>query len=556
MEAETRNCANCKTGFTLEPDDFGFYAKMGVPPPKLCPECRFKRRSVFRNERTLYNRKCARCERSIVAMYNPKSPYVVYCNDCWQSDKWDGFAYGRDYNFNRPFLEQLQELVKVVPKAATYSSPLTGPNINSEYTNFSGGNKDGYLLFNSGPGNDNCAYSRGLINNKDTFDVYFADEVERGYEGVNVHKSSGIAWGQNSTDCVDSYFLLNCVGCLNCFGCVNMRHKSFCFFNQQLTKDEWKRRVSEILGSYTKIQEIQKQFEAHALTFPRRENNNLKNVNCTGNYIFESKNCFSCFELSFCENVNYSFSAKFAKDSYDLLGHGRKSELLLEGVGVGLASKVIGGWWVEVSHDVEYSFATRSSEFCIGCDGVKNAKYTILNKRYDETEYRKIREHIVSELKSLDIYGLFMPPQLALFGYNEAVGQDNFPLTKEEAVAQGFRWQDDIQMTKGKETMQAKDLPDHIKDAEDSIVKEIIACMDCGRNYRIIPAELSFYRRQILPLPRRCFNCRFLDRIKRRGPYKLFDRACAKCGKGIKTNFAPDRPEIVYCEACYQSEVI
>jgi len=30
---------------------------------------------------------------------------------------------------------------------------------------------------------------------------------------------------------------------------------------------------------------------------------------------------------------------------------------------------------------------------------------------------------------------------------------------------------------------------------------------------------------------------------------------CDNCKKDIKTNFDPDRPEIVYCEQCYQSEV-
>ena len=45
--------------------------------------------------------------------------------------------------------EQLRELAIKVPKFATYSSVQMGPNINSEYANFAGGNKDGYLIFNS-----------------------------------------------------------------------------------------------------------------------------------------------------------------------------------------------------------------------------------------------------------------------------------------------------------------------------------------------------------------------------------------------------------------------
>ena len=56
MNQETKQCQNCKQEFTIEPDDFAFYEKMGVPAPVLCPSCRFQRRCLFRNEMTLYNR--------------------------------------------------------------------------------------------------------------------------------------------------------------------------------------------------------------------------------------------------------------------------------------------------------------------------------------------------------------------------------------------------------------------------------------------------------------------------------------------------------------------
>ncbi len=570
MTSETKTCVACKTEFTLDATDLGFYEKMGVPAPNMCPTCRFMRRSIYRNESTLYKSTCKLCGRSVVTMYNPKpasparlaseraggSPYTVYCNDCWLSDKWDPLSYAKEYNLSRPFFEQLKELSQKVPKSATYSSYATGPNINSEYTNFSGGNKDCYLCFNSGPKNENCAYCRGIMKTRDTLDTYYAQETERTYEGVNVQKSTGIAWGQNVLECLDSWFLLNCTGVQNCFGCVNLRHKSYYFFNEPLSKEEWKKKVGEIAGSYEKVEETKKRFAEHALKFPRRQNNNLKSVGSSGNYIFESKNCVSCFEATQCEDVRHSFSIKLTKDSFDLIGHGRYSELLLEGVGVGVSQRVIGSWWVEGSHNVEYSFATRASEYCFGCDGVRNGKYSILNKQYSEEEYNKLRAHIIEELKNKNLYGLFMPPELSPFAYNEAIGHDNIPLTKEEAIGKGFRWQDDIPATRGKETVKQENIPDHIKDVPDSIVNEILACIVCGRNYKIIKPELAMYKKALIPIPRKCFQCRHKERIERRGSFMFFDRACAHCGKTIKTNFPPDSPEIVYCELCYQQEVI
>ena len=549
-------CKKCQQNFSLDKDDFSFYKKMKMPVPKICPDCRFKMRASWRNERTLYNRNCDLCERSIISMYNPKSPYTVYCNECFISDKWDPFSYAMDYNPNKPFFEQLKELIIKVPKSTTYSSAAIGPNINSEYTNFAGGNKDGYLIFNSGPDNENCAYSRGLIKSRDVYDAYYGDVIENVYEGVSVHKSNGIVWGQNVSDCIDSLFILNCSGCQNCFGCVNLRHKSYYFFNEPLSRDEWLKRVSKISGSFIKTEEMKKKFAEFSFKFPHRSNNNLKTTNCEGDYIFESKNCFDCFEVSFSEDMRHSFSVKRGKDCADMIGYCRNSELLYNGVGVGAGSrKVICSWWVESSQDVEYSFATRQSNDCIGCDAIKNGSFVILNKKYNKKEYQKTKENIIKELIGKEIYGDFFPSGLSFFGYNETIAQDNMPLIKEEVLRQGFRWEDDIQKTEGKETIKPAEIPDNIKDIPDNFINEILVCTECSRNYKLIARELEFYRKMIIPIPRKCWNCRFIDRIHRRGSYKFWKRVCDKCKKEITTNYVSNRPEIVYCENCYQKEV-
>ncbi len=203
-----------------------------------------------------------------------------------------------------------------------------------------------------------------------------------------------------------------------------------------------------------------------------------------------------------------------------------------------------------------YSFYIANCNDCIGCDAIKNCKYAIFNKEYDKNKYEELKNHIVKELTGLGIHGLMMPVEIAPFAYNESIAQDNFPLSKEEATSQGFRWEDDIQMTKGKETMKPEEINDNIKDVKDSITGEILKCISCERNYKITEQELLFYRKMNLPIPRQCFYCRHQDRIQRRGPYKFWDRKCDNCGKDIKTNYSPDRKEIIYCEKCYQDEVI
>jgi CxxC-x17-CxxC domain-containing protein len=44
--------------------------------------------------------------------------------------------------------------------------------------------------------------------------------------------------------------------------------------------------------------------------------------------------------------------------------------------------------------------------------------------------------------------------------------------------------------------------------------------------------------------------------MKMRNPRKLFERDCDKCGREMITTYSPERPEIVYCEECYNRAVM
>lgn len=552
---ETRNCQRCKNSFVLDKDDFSFYEKMKVPAPKVCPDCRFKMRAMWRNEMSLYSgRKCGLCGKMILSMYSLSSKYKVYCYECFYSDKWNPESYGKKYHIDEQFFKQLGELLENVPRINLGISSGDGPNINSEYLNMASSCKNCYLIFNGGI-NEDSMYMRGVRNSFFSLDCYFAENLERCYESINTQKSSGILWGHNVVGCIDSAFILNGSGLNNCFGCVNLRNKSNCWFNEQLTPEEYRKRLDEVMGSYDKLEKVKKEFYNLCLKYPHRENNNIKIVDSNGDYLTECKSVKNSFEVTSAENCSNLFSSKFLKDSLGTIGYGTKSELLLEVVATGHSSNIIGSYWAENCSNIMYSFDLRNCNDCIGCDGLKNAQYCILNKQYSKEEYEKLKDHIIKELTDLGIHGLMMPPEIAPFAYNETIAQDNMPLTKEEAIAQGFRWEDDIQMTKGKATLQPEEIPDHINDVKNTITSEILKCIECTRNYKITEQELLFYRKMVLPIPRKCFFCRHKDRIERRGPYKFWDRKCDNCGKDIKTNYAPNRPEKVYCEACYKAEI-
>jgi len=145
--SETRNCQNCHSEFQIEPEDFKFYEKMQVPPPTFCPECRFQRRLMFRNERALYKDTCDLCKKDMISVFSPDKPFKVYCSPCWWSDNWDPLEAGQNYDPCRNFFEQIKEVMLKAP----FMNLITGYSslVNSDYVNHAGELKNSYLVYNA-----------------------------------------------------------------------------------------------------------------------------------------------------------------------------------------------------------------------------------------------------------------------------------------------------------------------------------------------------------------------------------------------------------------------
>ncbi|MBP7805289.1 MAG: hypothetical protein KA052_03680, partial [Candidatus Pacebacteria bacterium] len=221
--------------------------------------------------------------------------------------------------------------------------------------------------------------------------------------------------------------------------------------------------------------------------------------------------------------------------------------------------------WSE-SRDLEYCAYGIGSSNCFGCVGISKKNFCILNKQYSKEEYFELRDKIIKHMDELPYhdslgrvytYGEFFPAEFSPLAYNESLAQDYMPLDSKEAKDKGFLWREP-NIREFQTTTNGADLPDLIGDVQESITKEIIACIDCRRAYRIVPIEFQFYKKVLLPLPRKCHNCRFLDRFKFINPPKLWHRSCMNegCQNEFETSYSPDRPEIVYCESCYQQAVV
>ena len=183
---------------------------------------------------------------------------------------------------------------------------------------------------------------------------------------------------------------------------------------------------------------------------------------------------------------------------------------------------------------------------------LRHKKYCILNKQYEKEEYFALRKRIVEHMKKNSEWGEFFPKSSSCFAYNESTVNEYFPLSKEEALAKGFQWREASQK---EYQAQAYVIPDRIQDVPPSIVNELLACAGCGKNYRIVSQELSFYHTMNIPIPRKCSDCRHFFRMSLRNLKHLWQRNCAQCGVVLESTYAPERPERVVCEKCYRKEV-
>jgi hypothetical protein len=590
-DSEKRVCQNCRSEFIIDASDFAFYEKISVPAPTFCPECRMVRRAQFRNEWNFYKRPCGLCGSDTISIYPKTAPFPVYCAECYWSDRWDPSSYGREYDFSKSFFEQYLAFMEVVPRIAI----MNVESVNSIYTHLCAQNRNCYLLVESSF-NENLQYGYWMQHSKDSIDNAFGTNIELCYETVAAFDSYRLNYSSKCFGCSHSWFLKSCTDCQNCFGCINLRHKKYCFFNKQLSKTEYETEIKKLnLHTWEGVVNAEKRVREFYLAHP----NSYADIhNCsgsTGNYMTNSKNCRSCFYCMEAQDSKYSVHIlQNIQDCYDVDTAGMNASLLYETMNTALSvQRVMFSSLVWSGHDIFYSENLVSNcENCFGCISLNKKSYCILNKQYSKEEYLELLPMIIEQMGRIpyrDVngyrysFGEFFPIEFSVFGYNQTVAQDYFPLSELDAKQRGYRW---IQPEEKnyKSAINAIDFPNQDTDFM-KYADQVIGCMHngtcgdrCTKVYRFTQEELLFYESMNLSLPRLCPNCRHSARIRRLNSFRLWHRRCTcagvksenevyqntashfhgsnHCPNEFETSYAPERPEIVYCEKCYQGEVV
>jgi hypothetical protein len=555
-------CVQCHTDFVLDPNDLSFYSKMNVPEPTLCPRCRRLRRLSWLNDYVLYNRECLLCKKNFISMYAKNNVKEVLCPKCFHSDAWDPEKYAVEYNPEISFFEQFGNLVKSIPMLGVVNDDGIG-SVNCLYNNDIGFSKNCTMCFVSWK-MENCMNSFYLCMGKDLFDCHgVIDMCEFTYEGVmieQVNRSKFMYWSSSCTDCAFGYDLRGCTDCFMCFG---LRNKQYYFKNQKYSHEEYQKIIDSYkLNTRVGQEHAKKEFEEFLKTKPRKFAEMRQAVASSGTDIHRSKNTRDTnygplsIDSRYCANgVNYI-------SCYDCSGGG-ETELSYECVTPDQSYNSIGTIKSWKNRNISYCIDCHSCEEVFGCVGVKKGTHMILNKRYTKEAYTVLKAQIISDMRKRGEYGEFFPTMYSPLGINETRAYSELNLSRDEAIAQGYTWQDELQQTRGKETTQQKGVSNAIEYVTDSITDEVLACASCARNYKILPDELTFYRRMKIPIPDHCFFCRMQKREDMRGGFDLNKRTCdctetrhiheGRCTEDFQTFFTTDKESRhIYCETCYQ----
>lgn len=575
---EWKTCAVSGVEFPIYQSDLDFYAKISptfaeqrfeIPTPTLCPEERQRGRVYFRNERKLYKNKCAATGKSTISSYNPDILYKIYDQAYWWSDARDPMDYGFEFDFSKNFTEQFDFLLKDIPHSALCSIGSE----NSDYTNFALNVKNCYLVFGGG-GNEDCLYCNMISwwsNDVDSLSIFDSQEC---YQCIWVKWCHGCSYIVDSNNCSWCILVEDCNGCNDCIMCVWLSNQRYYFHNQYVWPEKIKELKNNISSLLDKASNIYHTFVALKSTQVKVNSHMLNSQNCWWEIINDSYNCIDGFNINNCENckhVSFLHNAEWSFDiDYASPYWANHSYNLCSSTGTSNSMVTFLSW---NNSFIYYCFACFDCKDCFWCIWLRNKQYCVFNRQYTKEEYEAQVAKIVTHMQTTGERGEFFHPSLSPFGYNETVAQEYYPIEVKgdelcvkgdegiDLLTSGYKWSSYSSDPKIPDTAQVL-RPAETSDEDrakltdtDDILRQVILCEVSNRPYMIQKAELEFYRKHNLPIPRKHPDIRHEERMKLRPGRTLYLRTCDCCGEEMLSVYSQDHEWKVYCEKCYQDTV-
>ncbi len=465
-----------------------------LPLPDVYPTAVLRQMSPFGNQFYIYRDKSALSGKSQLSRYNPAFGYQITTSEEFWSEEVDNTAFGRPYDFMRPFFEQWDELMH-----RCYLLPLLNAQIeNCEFANGCFNCKSCYLCFDTLESED-CLYcfacQKGLAN----FDCCHAGECRYCYSCSDVTNCYECQHCRDCYNCSNCFACRDCRSCTDCFGCIGLNNGKYLLFNEQLSKEEYARRLQgfrlEAPDSRAAMLAEAGQIQAargHAT------NTCINCENCTGSYLRNSNNLFHCYNTLNSKDCAFLLGGVQSRDHYS--GCAYNSEL-------GYCSLNSSSYNCHFSYCASHCnncwysyYLFNNCSDCFGCASLKKKNYCILNFQYGKKEYDALLPRIVEHMKSTGEWCEWFPVQVSTNTYQESWAHEYLEdIPEEEIHRRGYKIGTVTHQAADANAVDVEKLPQPI--AAEMVLGKSIRCRVSGQAFSFQAAELEFYRKYSIPVP-------------------------------------------------------
>ncbi|MDR2189931.1 MAG: hypothetical protein LBP53_01785 [Candidatus Peribacteria bacterium] len=163
--------------------------------------------------------------------------------------------------------------------------------------------KDSYMNFNSDEGKE-VFYSYVSEFCTNVIDCSYIYHSEHCFNCCDIKNGFNCFFSHDLENCSDCYFCSDLVSCKFCYGSHGLRNANYVRFGEHKTKEEW----LALFAQYHKVQnfnEASQHSSELALPIPKKHLTLTNTENCAGDYLTNSKNLTSCFDMVESEDCKY-----------------------------------------------------------------------------------------------------------------------------------------------------------------------------------------------------------------------------------------------------------
>ncbi|MFH1433437.1 MAG: hypothetical protein ABIG32_00900 [Candidatus Uhrbacteria bacterium] len=555
-EPGERTCELTGEKWMMDEEEIGWYKKFNVPPAKLSPIER--RRQLWGFNAGLYiwwNQHAITRER-LLSYIHPDNFIKPIPDQEWHAEDW-GSKVSAKIEPTANLFPQVKTLLQQIP--------LPAIRLFGEVKNTIGASiisaEDSFMVFGGVSKCKRCRYGYLVESDEDVVDSYRARSCTDCFAVNQCEKMYNCNYVLSCFECLDSSFLFDCRNCQHCYCSSNLRNSQYVFRNQKLSQAEYEKRIRGIdLSCHTVFERERQKFYmllGNDAVWPK--NFNLSCEQSSGEYLRNCVRCKDCFSIGEAMDCYRSQMSQRGSEGCAYCSGFSGTSQSYEAVGVTNSSAIKFSTSVSNSLGLEYCHSCYNCENCFACVGLKNKDYHILNQSYQPEQYWKLVDEIKCAMLDRGEYGQFFPGDFSpagfvfaadiFFDYQDHELKHFQAPTFDPARGAVISEKDEVVS----ENIETDAIPDCLCELdEEQVIGKPIIDRQINRQYSISKADLAFYKKHRLPLPKQHFFSRVRELIRLGNLFSTETQSCSSCGTEIKVATNPTfNNRKIYCQACY-----